>query len=89
MDGGSGSGCGCCSCGCLGCLAPIVAVILVIMLIFGFFMPMNHNFDSMYPDYYDEYYPDLNDGTGFPTDKGTIQPVYKLAETTTVTYAAF
>ncbi len=80
MDGGSGSGCGCCSCGCLGCLAPFIAVILAIMMIFALFAPTNHRFEQMIPDDFQQYYPDSNDGTGIPADKGSILPTYELIE---------
>jgi hypothetical protein len=89
MDGGSGSGCGCCSCGCLGCLTPIIAIIMAIMMIFAVFTPMNRNFDHMNPNFFDEYYPDSNDGTGIPADKGSLLPVYELSESFTITFAAF
>ena len=80
MDGGSGSGCGCCSCGCLGCLAPLIAIILAIIMIFAVLVPGNRNFEHMIPDYFDEYYPDINDGTGIPIEKGSILPTYGLSE---------
>lgn len=89
MDGGSGSGCGCCSCGCLGCLAPIIATILAIGMIFAIFAPGNHNFQNMMPDDFQEYFPEFNDGTGIPIDKGSIQPCYELSEPVAITYAAF
>jgi len=41
---------------------------------------MNHNFEHMTPDYFDEYYPDTNDGTAIPADKGSILPAYELSE---------
>lgn len=89
MDGGRGSGCGCCSCGCLGCLMPLIAIVIVMMVIFGLFVPMNRNYQHMIPDTWDEYYPDINDGTNLPTDKGALLPAYELSEALMVSYAAF
>ena len=88
MDGGSGSGCGCCGCGC-GCLVVFVAIIVAIVLIFGLIVPMNHNYEYMVPDEFQEYYPDFNDGSSIPADKETILPCYELSEPFAVTYAAF
>jgi|GEM_PF-1726957 hypothetical protein len=85
MDGGSGSGCGCCSCGCLGCLAPFIAIIMVIMMIFAIFAPMNRDFEHMIPDNFQEYYPDFNDGTSIPTDKGSVMPCYQFSESSVIT----
>ena len=88
MDGGSGSGCACCSCGC-GCLAFLVAIILVIGITFAFFVPTNHNYEYMVPDEFQEYYPEFDDGTSIPSDKGSILPAYELSESFAITYAAF
>jgi hypothetical protein len=88
MDGGSGSGCGCCGCGC-GCLVFLVAIILAMGMIFAMFAPMNRNFEHRFPDEIQEYYPDFNDGTGIPADKGSILPVYEISVSFAVTCTAF
>jgi len=89
MNGGNGSGCGCCSCGCLGCLAPLIAIILIFGMIFAFLVPMNHNYQQMMPDDFQEHYPEFNDGTGIPAEKGSILPVYELSEPIAIACAAF
>jgi len=33
----------------------------------------------MIPDYFDEYYPDINDSTYIPVEKGFILPIYELS----------
>jgi hypothetical protein len=33
----------------------------------------------MIPDYFDEYYPDMPDGTYIPVEKGSILPTYELS----------
>ncbi len=86
MDGGSGRGCGCCSCGCLGCLVPFIAIIIAIIMIFAFFAPVNHNFEYMIPDDFQEYHPDFNDGTSIPTDQGSVLTCYEFSETSVITY---
>lgn len=88
MNGKSGSGCGCCGCGC-GCLVFLVAIFLVLGMVFAIFAPINHNFEHMTPDYFDEYYPDTNDGTAIPADKGSILPAYELSESFAVVSVDF
>ena len=88
MDGGSGSGCACCSCGC-GCLVVMIAIIVAVGMLFAFFVPTNHNYEYMIPDEFEEYYPEFDDGTSIPSDKGSILPVYELSEAFSITYAAF
>lgn len=87
MDGGCGSGC-CCGCGC-GCFVLIVAVIVAMIMIFAFFVPMNHNYEYMVPDEFQEYYPDSNDGTSLPHNKVSVLPGYELSESFVLTFAAF
>ena len=43
----------------------------------------------MTPDYFDEYYPDTNDGTTIPADKGSILPAYELSESFAVVSVDF
>ena len=86
MDGRSGSGCGCCSCGCLGCLAPLIAIIMAIIMIFAVLAPWNRNFEHMIPNDFQEYFPDFNNGSSIPAEKGTILPCYEFAEFSAITY---
>lgn len=80
MDSGSGSGCGCCGCGGCGCLVLVIAIIVAVVMVFAIFVPMNHNYDHMIPDDYQEYYPDLDDGTRSPSHQDSIQLCYHLTE---------
>ena len=89
MDGGSGSGCGCCGCGGCGCLLFFVALIVAIMMVFALFAPMNHNYEHMIPDEFQEFYPDFNDGTLVPSDEASILPAYELTESFAQPCAAF
>ena len=58
-------------------------------MVFAIFAPMNHNFEHMTPDNFDEYYPDTNDGTAIPADKGSILPAYELSESFAVVSVDF
>jgi len=50
---------------------------------------MNHNYQQMMPDDFQEHYPEFNDGTGIPAEKGLILPVYELSEPIAIACAAF
>ena len=62
---------------------------LVLGMVFAIFAPMNHNFEHMTPDNFDEYYPDTSDGTAIPADKGSILPAYELSESFAVVSVDF
>ena len=70
-------------------VSSLVAIFLVLGMVFAIFAPMNHNFEHMTPDYFDEYYPDTNDGTTIPADKGSILPAYELSESFAVVSVDF
>ena len=86
MEGGSGSGCACCGCG---CLVLLIAIIVAVVMIFAFVGPTNSDYQQLIPDEFQEFYPDLEDGTGIPSNNGSILPGYDLSATYSISYTAF
>lgn len=85
MDGGSGSGCACCSCG---CLLFFIAIIVAIVMVFALFVLMNNNYGYVIPDEFQEYSPDFNDGSVFPSVNRSVRPIYELSESSAKTYGS-
>jgi hypothetical protein len=86
MEGGSGSGCACCSCG---CLLFFIAIIVAIVMVFALFVPMNNNYGHVIPDDFQEYSPDINDGSVFPSVNRPVRPIYELSESSAKTCGSF
>jgi len=86
MEGGSGSGCACCGCG---YLVLFIAIVVAIVMIFVFVVPTDSDYEQLIPDEFQEFYPDLEDGTGIPSNNGSIQPGYALSASYSMSYTAF
>ena len=86
MEGGSGSGCACCGCG---CLVLLIAIIVAVVMIFAFVVPTNYDYQQLIPDEFQEFYPDLEDGTGIPSHNRSVLTDYDLSASYSMSYPAF
>jgi len=82
------SGCGCCGCGCLGCLLPVIVIIMVIAMVFSIFTPMNHHFEYMIPDDFQNYFPDFDGSSSLPSDEGATAVRYELRELSAISLSS-